>query len=182
MENISENKPKPGRPLRELSPGLTRKEYVNSLSEYGIIPPEIKSERGKINFYYAMQAFGALKGTSQDFPNNGEFSFIVIGNGREDVIFKRTIFQELGRLGDENLMKEVARKICVNKMSTQKAIIYIRQFRSEKKKGDKLQLVNEIINKLNDYDMKHSNVDYSLMFEALDVVRNIIMEKISENN
>jgi len=43
-------------------------------------------------------------------------------------------------------------------------------------------LANEIINKLNDYDMKHSNVDYFLMLEALDVVRNIIMENISENN
>lgn len=182
MENISENKPKPGRPLKEHSPYLTRKEFVNALSNNGIMPTEIKSERGKINFYYMMEAFGALKGINKDFPNDGEFSFIVIGSEREDAVFKRTILQELGRLEDKNLIKEVARKICENKMSTQKAIIYIRQFRSEKKKGDKLQLANEIINKLNDYDMKHSNVDYLLMLEALDVVRNIIMENISENN
>jgi len=144
---------------------------------------DVKSERAKINVYYTARGQQALEDENGKHPFDGEFSFIIaVGDDLEIKAYKRTILHELGRLEDKELIREVACVICEHKLSTAKAIVYIRQFRSKQKKGDKLQLANEIINKLNDYNIKHSDVDYFLMLEALDIVKNSIMEKFSENN
>jgi hypothetical protein len=181
MENISEIKGKRGRPPKMLYTGVTKNEMMSMYGNVGLFD-EVKSERGKVNLCYMIHAHEALQDNNDDCPINGEFAFIISAVGSDVKEYKRTILQELGRLEDDDLIRAVAGEVCKSKMSTRRAIIYIRQFRSEKKKGETLQLANEIIKILNDYDMKHSNVDYFLMLEALDVVRNIIMENISENN
>lgn len=180
MENISENKRKRGRPLKVLADGRTVKESMRLYEAVGLFD-EVKSERAKINKYYMVRAQSALKDENGGLPVDGIFSFIISGNHLESFTFKQTILQELGRLEDDELIRKVAKDICDYKLPTAKAIVYIRQFRREKKPGDSLQLAVELLNKIEEYEMKHVDVDTNLLLSALEITKNVITEKISEN-
>jgi hypothetical protein len=132
MENISENKRKRGRPEKVSLNGVVINEFVRSSDQIGLIDPEIKSKRGKINSYYMIHAFGALRNENGKHPIDGEFSFIIAADERNIYAFKKTILQELGRFEFDNIIKLAAGRICKDKMTTSQAISYIRKIRTGK--------------------------------------------------
>lgn len=182
MENISENQIKRGRPLKVLDDGRTRKEAVAYLASVGLYD-DVKSERAKINNYYMVEAHSALRNQDNNFSIDGEFSFLISVNGREDVInYKRTILQELGRLENPELIREVARGVCEYRLSTSRAITYIKLFKTGKQPaGDALNLATAIEKIIYDYRIKHADVTLDMILHSINIVSDTVLEKIYEN-
>jgi hypothetical protein len=177
MENFTENKRKKGRPKKILDNGETFNEWT---LKAGLLKDE-KSEQWKINTYYTAVAQGALADENGNHSVDGEFNFIIAVNNLEIVCYKRTILLELGRLEDEEMIKGVARVICQNKFSTDDAITYIKQFRTKQKPtGDKEKLALSILKAVEDYNFKHSNVDYEMIRISLNLVLSVFPENVSE--
>jgi hypothetical protein len=175
MENISENKRKRGRPLKELYPGVTIKDEIK---KFGNLLGDIKSERGKINRIYQIKAHAALRDQDDNCPIDGEFSFIIsCGDNLDLKTYKQTILQELGRLEDEDLIREVAREICKYKLSTGRAITYIRQFRTgSQSTGDTFKLAIELGKTVDEYKLKHSSVNDDMIRAALNLISKVFPE------
>lgn len=182
MENFSENKRKRGRPSKMLDCGVTRKEFIADLVKTNMIS-DGKSERSHINFYYLMQGQGALADENGKHPFDGEFSFIIaVGDSLEITAYKRTILQELGRLKDGEVIKGVAREICKNKFSTDRAVTYIRFCKMGKQSsGDSLNLAVALKKTINDYNIKHYDVTSDLILRSLNIVYDAFSENISDN-
>lgn len=182
MENFSENKRKRGRPSKMLDRGVTRKEFIADLVKKNEMPSG-KSERTHINIYYGIQGQGALADENGTHPFDGEFSFIIaVSDSLEIRAYKRTIIQELGRLEDEELIKGVAREICKNKLSTDRAVTYIRHCKMGKQSsGDSSNLAVALKKTINDYNTKHYDVTSDVILRSLNIVYDAFLENISDN-
>ena len=182
MENFSDNKRKRGRPPKVLDNGITRQEAISNIENMGL-GSDGKSERSKINHYYMIRAHGALRDQNGDASVNGEFSFIISADSWHDIrAYKRTILQELGRLEDPNLIRDVARAICEHKLNTMEAVTYIRQFRTGgKAPGCSLDLVKVIAKSIDEYIYKHSNVNDDMVRDSLSFLLNVFSENVSNN-
>jgi len=182
MENFSENKRKRGRPPKMLDDGVSRKKRISDLEKMGL-STDGKSERAKINNFYQIIAHGALKDQNDNTPIDGEFSFIISSVGWHDIRnYKRTILQELGRLEDPDLIRDVARVICENKLNTMEAVTYIRQFRTGgKSTGDSLNLARVIGKTIDVYILKHSGVNDDMIRDSLNIVLNAFSKNVSNN-
>jgi hypothetical protein len=127
-----------------------------------------------------IHAHGALRDNNDDCPINGEFAFIISAVGSDVKEYKRTILQELGRLEDNDLIRAVAGEICKNKLSTSRAITYIRRHRMENQaEGDALNLAVAIKKMLKEYSRKHSGVTSELMLTSLGIVSDVVSENVS---
>jgi hypothetical protein len=178
VENFSKNTKKRGRPKKILDNGKTFDEWI---LKAGLSKDE-KSERWKINTYYTAVAQAALADENGNHSVDGEFNFIIAANNLEIVCFKRTILIELGRLEDEKMIRGVARVICQNKLSTDDAITYIRQFRTKQKPaGDKEKLALSIGKAIDEYKFKHLDVDNEMIRASLNLVLSVFPENVSEN-
>lgn len=174
MENIPENERKIGMCKKTLVNDDTFNEWV---SKMGLSDDKI-SERSKISNFYVAMAQGALEDETGKHTIGGEFDFIIAMNENLEIVcFKRTILCELGRLEDEKLIKGVARVICQNKLSTDDAITYIRQFRTQKPKGDNIKLAKAIAIVIGDYRYRHSDVNREMIESSLNLVFNAFSEK-----
>ena len=79
-------------------------------------------------------------------------------------------------LEDEETIKGVARVICQNKLSTDDAISYIRQFRTQKSKGDNVKLAKAIAILIENYRYTHSDVNLEMIESSLNLVLNAFPE------
>jgi hypothetical protein len=173
MENISENERNMGDSKKTPANGDTFNEWV---SKMGLSNDKI-SEKSKISNFYVAIAQGALEDETGKHPIAGEFDFIIVMNENLEIeCFKRTILCELGRLEDEKLIRGVARVICQNKLSTDDAISYIRQFRTQKAKGDNVKLAKAIAILIEDYKFTHSDVNIEMIKSSLNLVLNAFSE------
>lgn len=174
MEKIPENDGKKRKSKKALDTGGTFSEWV---SKMGLSHDKI-SEKSKISNFYVAIAQGALEDETGKHPIAGEFDFIIAMNENLEIeCFKRTILCELGRLEDEKLIKGVAGVICQNKLSTEDAISYIRQFRTQKSKGDDIKLAKAIAILIEDYRYTHSDVNPEMIKSSLNLVLNAFSEK-----
>jgi len=182
MGNISENKRTKERSLKEISPKSTKTGHLTMYEENGLFG-DVESDRRKINCYYMCKCQSALEDENGKHPLDGEFNFILaIGDDLEIGCYKLTILQELGRLEDEELIRSIARVVCQNKLSTDAAITYIRQFRPKQRPaGNKVKLAQAIGKAIDEYKLKHSCVDDEMIRASLNLVLNVFPENISEN-
>lgn len=159
------------------NPGLPTTYEENELSS------DIKSERRKINCYYTCKCQNALADENGKHPIDGEFNFIIaIGDDLEIGCYKFTILQELGRLEDEKLIRSIAKVVCQNKMSIDAAIPYIRQFIPKQiPAGDKVKLAQAIRKAIEEYKLKHSDVDGEMIQASINLVLSVFPKNISEN-
>ncbi len=162
-------------------PGATRKEFLTMYEKNGLIG-DVKSGRGKINCYYMCKCQSALEDENGKHPIDGEFNFILaIDDDLEIGCYKRTIMQELGRLEDEELIRSIAKVVCQNKLSTDAAITYIRQFRAKQRPdSDKVKLAQSIGKAIDEYKLKHSYVDDEMIQASLSLLLSGLSEYISE--
>jgi len=170
MENISENKRKRGRPLKVSKCGETVNEVAKQYSF--ILDTDTKTKRTQINAYYYMLALSVLR-------ENQTVDYSFLDDHKKQKV-KITILQELGRLEYANIIEIAAKRICEERLPTEKAIDYIRNFRRDKKPaGSSFKLANKIADVINDYDNKHEGVDKEFMLESLEFVRKSIVENFS---
>ena len=181
MENFSENKRKRGRPLKMLDCGVTRKGYIAEMVKANM-SSDGKSGRSHINFYYMLQGQGALADENGNHPFDGEFSFIIaVSDSLEVRAYKRTILQELGRLEDEEVIKGVAREICKNKLTTDRAVTYIRELKiGSKPAGSRFGLAKILAKNIDEYKLKHSEATDGMIRASLDILISVFPENISE--
>lgn len=173
MEHIHENDKNKGTSNKTLDTGDTFNEWV---SKMGLSHDKI-SEKSKISNFYVAIAQGALGDETGKHPIAGEFDFIIAMNENLEIVcFKRAILCELGRLENEELIKGVARVICQNKLSTDDAISYIRQFRTQKSKGDNVKLAKAIAILIENYRYTHSDVNLEMIESSLNLVLNAFPE------
>lgn len=172
---------KKGRSLKEISLA-TRKEFLTMYEENELIG-DVKSGRGKINCYYMCKCQSALEDENGKHPIDGEFNFILaIDDDLEIGCYKRTIMQELGRLEDEELIRSIAKVVCQNKLSTDAAITYIRQFRTKQRPdSDNVKLAQSIGKAIDEYKSKHSYVDDEMIQASLNLLLSGLPENISGN-
>ena len=175
MENFSENKRKRGRPPKMLSNGKPRNEFISKLVKDGMSFG--KCERTQINTFYLHEAQAALW--------DGDFSYLIVNDDKTATtkIKKRTVLQELGRLEDPDLIRDVAGAICEHKLNTMEAVTYIRQLRAGgKPAGSNLDLANVIAKTIDEYNLKHSAVNDDMIRESLSFLLNVFSENVSNNN
>lgn len=171
MENFSETK-KGGRPPLIRSPELRQ---IVSTACSG---PNV-SERTRQNKYYQIQAMRVLglhldEGKPQPYPWLwGEPNVPRPGDHR----VRWTLLAELGRIEDEETLREVAARLCELKPTTGDALVMLRRFRrGGVKVGDALELANKIIATINDYTNSHAGLTREDMRAALRTVAGQLAE------
>lgn len=144
METVSE-KPRRGRPS------------VFSREEYDLVScysPEVRTRRGRQNRLYMHRAMGALGDGEDD-------RFHWLHPPREAVMkrgarLRKRILSELGRIDDDDDLREMALVICEQKPTAKKAVAWIRRFRgASKKSAPGLDLTRRLIHCINDYCETH---------------------------
>lgn len=124
------------------------------------------------NEYYFNKATDALVDakTLHILPGCGYLFNNVTKLSDPNVKSQRLILCELGRLGDDKLIREMALKICEFKIPTKLAIKRLRDFRLSLDRGDELSLSNEIINTVNTYIEKHPGTDTDQIKNSIKIV------------
>lgn len=164
-ENISEKK-KRGRP-RLIH--RTLGEYYRSQ-----VSPGTHTDRTAQNAYLGMAALGRLMGAK---ISESQYE---LSPGRDDwpykwlcdetvkpVVYRRTILTELGRIDDDDELREVAAYLCEHKPSTREAIGIIRRYRHGVKPADCTALTNTFIRTMNDYIGGHPDVTRQQILMAM---------------
>lgn len=137
------------------------------------------SERTRQNKLYQMRAMLALKLTT-DESTPPEYLWIwglphVPRPGDHRV--KWTILAELGRIEDDDELREVAAEVCRRKMKTREAVVRIRQYRNGgAKAGDSLELANVVIGAINDYMNRRPGLTPGDIRDALRTAEACIVE------
>jgi|SRR5579863_3493608 len=121
--------PKPGRPFSVFRDAADRQEMIELFDD-------VRSERSVVNRLFHLDALMAIG--EGDKPQ-----YRWLADARTDCI-KRTILAELGRVRDEEKIRELARYICEMKMSTAEAINFIRERRGVVKPISALKLEDEL--------------------------------------
>jgi hypothetical protein len=133
-----------------------------------------RTDRTKMNEYYCRIAEDVLGHGSSD-----EFSFIISFVDFEAAVFKKTILTELGRLENPAKIRNMARYICENELTTKEAVAYIRQLRvGSQPAGNASDLAIVLVKAIKDYRFKHSAVEDEMIQESLNI---IISENFSKN-
>ena len=148
--------------------GKTVKSFIAENESSGFFEG-LKSERGKINYFYEMVATEALRDKNGKLPANGKYSYLVVNESGQGHC-KKTIMQELGRFENEDIIREVAETICYQfglniPMNTQYAVEYIRSFKVErvKKKSEGNEFIFALCDAIDKYKEKYEISDSDIV-------------------
>jgi len=122
--------------------------------------------RARVNRGFAIQAMCVLQ---EDEAGQYGWLFETAAMTRGDPhSFRPSILAELGRIDDEELLKECARIICDQKPTARDAIIRIRRLRRRSPpRGDAEQLQSELRRVLNEYLVRFPETPQSALQEAV---------------
>lgn len=164
-ETVSENTEKRGRGRPPIMDKATEAQVERFF-------PQIRTRRGKQNIDYQMYASSVLK-------NDSRF-FWIVGNNKE-MHWKPIILTELGRCLSAEVIKNFALKICELKPKSKDAVALIRSWRTGKKpEWNPFDLGNYIINTINEYKYRHSEMPWSDVENVLRVVLGHIQKEHEE--
>ena len=80
------------------------------------------------------------------------------------------------------MIRSIAKVVCQNKLSSDAAITYIRQFRTKQRPAeDEAQLVEAIGKAIDEYKLKNSYVDDEMIRASLNFILSVFPENISKN-
>jgi hypothetical protein len=132
------------------------------------------SERTIQNTSYHIRAFGLL----QDEPWAKWLVGDVSQEGKPGQV-RKTILAELGRLGDDEALRAVARHICERKPTTKDAVAMIRHYRlGRQPRGAVDDLTNRLITLIVEYIDSHAGVDAAMIREALTYAGPVVEEAL----
>jgi len=161
-ENMSE-KSKRGRPV------VFDKGH---LSIMGGFFPEIGSRRHLQNKAYQSIAIGALRSGGDEIGPEYSWLFDPTAN-----VVKSTILSELGRLGDHETIRILARDICVGRVRTSIAVPRLRALRKKQRPADALDLTNKIVNTINAYIELHGSCTNDQILDAIRTAEGVVRER-----
>lgn len=158
-ETVADNHPntKRGRPQR-----FTKA----SMDCFRGLFPETKSQRGIMDMAYRIEAIRVLTKDDKD----DRFHWLVDKAAciRGEDAWKPTILTELGRIEDEQVMKEIALRICELKPRNKEAVAIIRRYRSKDQgEGNCPAITNCIIGAVNAYLQRHPATTFLQLKTAL---------------
>ena len=126
--------------------------------------PEIRTRRGQLNKMFGIRALRALR-------KDPAFQWLcsteqAISRGESKMHF--SILAELGRVDDEDAIRDFAREMCKRKPRTKDAISLIRRWRTGKDRSvDAIGLTDALIRCVNDYLVTHPNTTWQMVRGAL---------------
>jgi hypothetical protein len=92
----------------------------------GLVVGRNRTYRQQQNGAYALRAMGVLAGKSTRAPADGPYAWIFCDEPR---VAKISVLAELGRLGDSDEIRDVARQVCKERMPAKRAAAFIRRAR-----------------------------------------------------
>lgn len=122
------------------------------------------SKRAHTEHIYQMRTFEVL--ISED--DSREFYWLF---GGVSCRFKTTIMAALGRIENDEELREMARLICQMKPKTREALSIIRQHRRGAQPPDVSQLAQEILNTVNDYKIRYPALIEEEIREAFSIAK-----------
>jgi hypothetical protein len=135
------------------------------LYEAGGLFLDVGSERQRQNIAYRMRAAGLLKDDPERF---GWLYDLRAGQRGEKKAWKPTILSELGRIRDDEELKEVASEVCKLRPKTRDAVSMIRRYRTGKTAPvDVLGLTLRITDAIDEYVASHPDTTWRQVKEAL---------------
>jgi hypothetical protein len=134
--------------------------------------PEVTSERGQVNRCYGIKALVVLNYAEpyQWLTSTPE----LINAGRGKIRF--TLLAELGRIGDEDLLRRAAAEVCRLKPSTAAGVGMIHAWRGRQRPGGIVGLANVVIAAVNRYADVHHNTTLPMVLAALDRAKAAFVE------
>lgn len=141
-ENVSQKTRRRGRP-----PVFA--EYEKSIAKSWF--PEVTTDRGVANICYQQRALCLLKNDPRFFWLGVDEAAVMAGK----VKLRSTILQELGRIADEDTLRDAAEQICRLRPKARQAIAMIRAFRGVQRDGNALDLANVLVQVVNQYLDSH---------------------------
>lgn len=163
METVSENKRRRGRP--EV---IDKWEYD---VQFAVGPPEAHTKRGLQNLVYRTRALSCL-------VDNPEYVWLCDGKKMQagaPNAWKPTILAELGRFGDEDLIKAYAVQICELKLKTAEAVKLLRKARlGRSAKHTHRGLVRALAKTIDDYKIGRGEAAKADILRALNDVYCIV--------
>jgi hypothetical protein len=143
-----------------------------SLQQLGWKDMETLTNRQKQNRHYTARALWALARDPEagDLSIRPDFKWLYDETlkGKSRRYGKATILAQLGRIGNDQLIKKVARELCKLEPRTKDAVVLIRQLRSGGvKEGDTKQLTQEIAKTILQYRIRYPKTSQPQVNDAL---------------
>jgi hypothetical protein len=141
-------------------PAVYSEQQMNLARQYS----DASTVRGKQNFLYMTRAIRVL-----DY--DPEFCWLV--GTREEInagkkVFHNSILTELGRIKDEDTLRDIARRICEIKPRCKDALVMMRRWRTGRTlAGDAGSLTKAIIQTVEDYCAARSDTTLPIILAAL---------------
>ena len=137
---------------------------------------QVTTDRGRQNRVYHQFALEAL-GAGDD----SRFEWL-IGTADDDYKgMQRTLLAELGRLVDEDAIREVALEICKHKPSRRAAIAYIRRVRGTRKEPTGEALAHRLLRTTDEFIGEYPNTTWQYILEQIDLAALVVEAKRNES-
>jgi hypothetical protein len=124
---------------------------------------EVATDRGLANIAYQQRALSLLYRDPRFVWLGMDEAAVMAGKMK----MRRTILQQLGRIGDEDELRFVAGELCRLKPTTSKAIAMIREYRGVQHNGKALDLANILVGTVNRYLDSHRGMAWDEVRDAL---------------
>jgi hypothetical protein len=157
-ETVSETpKPKRGRPR------VIPDDYRAIFQAYGLFT-DVTTERGRQNIAYRQRALRVL-------GNDPRFKWVADRDAMrrgDPGSFRPTILAELGRIADDDQLREMALEVCRVKPTTRRAVAAVRRWRLGRSGvGDADGLLDELIRHVDDYLDRYPETPPAALVEAV---------------
>jgi len=136
---------------------------------------EVTTDRGRQNRVYHQVALVAL-GAGDD----PRFEWLV-GTAPDWRGMKRGILSELGRLLEEELIREVALELCQRKPTRREAIAYIRRVRGVRKEPTGEALAHRLLRTINEFIADYPDTTWQYIEEQIELVDFVVKAKRSDS-
>jgi hypothetical protein len=133
---------------------------------------DVKSTRGRQDIAYRLCAVHVLGDDPERFGWLCDLEGMERG---EKKAWKPTILSELGRIPNDEELKEVASEICRIKPKTKDAVTMIRRYRTGKTAPTNvLDLTLKITRTIDEYSASHPDTKWQDVYTALEGARNLV--------
>jgi hypothetical protein len=135
--------------------------------------PDVTTDRGLANRWYQARALCCLNYEPAFAWLVSNEEAIRAGHGK----IRATIVGELGRIEDEQVMRQAAARICELKPSARDAVVMLRRLRTGKSpEPNCLDLTKALIGCVNDYLKRHPEASWQLVRTALENAQDAVEE------
>jgi hypothetical protein len=127
-----------------------------------------RTRRQQQEYVWAYAALAAIREDAPGFPPGSPYAWIVC---TDPVVQKTSVLAELGRLGDPEAIRQLARRVCELRQPAKRAVGYVRYLRRGfGSRGDRAGLRRHLDRALEDYLNAHPDTDVEDVQAVLDAL------------